>query len=131
MSLSVSQLSSLSLWEAVRPGDVHVCCRLSAPVPLLRPGQRSSGRRPLFCKRSSSFTKEPPNHLRDAVTDFAQMDNCCFDLLQVDVALTLLTLLVFIHPVYVFIRCRKVARHREDSAQTEVANGTKMAEAKL
>ncbi|XP_044047173.1 solute carrier family 43 member 3a isoform X2 [Siniperca chuatsi] len=49
----------------------------------------------------------------------------------VDIALTLLTLLVFIHPVYVFIHCRKVARHRDDNAHTEVANGSKMAEAKL
>ena len=59
------------------------------------------------------------------------MENSCFDLLQVDIALTLLTLLVFIHPVYVFIHCRRAARHREDNAQTEVTNGSKMAEAKL
>ncbi|KAI3352774.1 hypothetical protein L3Q82_019351 [Scortum barcoo] len=44
----------------------------------------------------------------------------------VDVALTLLTLLVFIHPVYVFIHCRRLARHREDNAQKEVASGLKM-----
>ncbi|XP_022611494.1 solute carrier family 43 member 3-like [Seriola dumerili] len=36
----------------------------------------------------------------------------------VDIALTLLTLLVFIHPVYIFIHCRKLTRHREDNAQT-------------
>lgn len=59
------------------------------------------------------------------------MDNRCFDVFQVDIGLTLLTLLVFIHPVYVFIHCRKVTRHREDNAQTEAANGSKMAEAKL
>ncbi|XP_036966227.1 solute carrier family 43 member 3a isoform X1 [Acanthopagrus latus] len=49
------------------------------------------------------------------------------DPFYVDIALTLLTLLVFIHPVYVFIHCRKLAHQREESAQT----GTKMAEAKL
>ncbi|KAG8014943.1 Solute carrier family 43 member 3, partial [Nibea albiflora] len=32
-----------------------------------------------------------------------------------DIALTLVTLLAFIHPVYVFIYCRKVARHRKDN----------------
>lgn len=57
VSLSVSQFSSLSLWEAVWPGDVHVCCRVSAAVPLLRLGQRASGRRPLFCKCSRKFKK--------------------------------------------------------------------------
>ncbi|XP_076583456.1 solute carrier family 43 member 3a [Chaetodon auriga] len=49
----------------------------------------------------------------------------------VDIALTLLTLLVFIHPIYTFIHCRRVARRREDNAQTEVTNGSKMTEAKL
>ncbi|XP_041790136.1 solute carrier family 43 member 3a [Chelmon rostratus] len=48
----------------------------------------------------------------------------------VDIALTLLTVLVFIHPFYIFIHCRKVARRREDNMQTE-ANGSKMTEAKL
>ncbi|XP_035516480.1 solute carrier family 43 member 3-like [Morone saxatilis] len=49
----------------------------------------------------------------------------------VDIALTLLTLLVFIHPAYVFFHCRRIARYREDNTQTEVTNGSKMAEAKL
>nr|XP_046259341.1 solute carrier family 43 member 3a [Scatophagus argus] len=49
----------------------------------------------------------------------------------VDIALTLFTLLVFIHPVYIFIHCRKVARHRENSSTSDVSNGSKMAEAKL
>ncbi|XP_070775463.1 equilibrative nucleobase transporter 1-like [Enoplosus armatus] len=53
----------------------------------------------------------------------------------VDIALTLLTLLVFIHPLYVFTHCRKVAcRHRDHNAHnahTEVANSSKMADAKL
>ncbi|XP_038570292.1 solute carrier family 43 member 3a [Micropterus salmoides] len=53
------------------------------------------------------------------------------DPFYVDIALTILTLLVFIHPVYVFIHCRKVARHRDGNAHTEVTNGSKMAEAKL
>lgn len=49
----------------------------------------------------------------------------------VDIALTLLTLLVFIHPVYIFVHCRRGARHRADDPQTEVTNGYKMAEARL
>ncbi|XP_071360795.1 solute carrier family 43 member 3a isoform X2 [Trachinotus anak] len=49
----------------------------------------------------------------------------------VDIALTLLTLLVFIHPIYIFIHCRKLARHREDSTQTEATNDSKLAESKL
>ncbi|XP_040892150.1 solute carrier family 43 member 3a isoform X2 [Toxotes jaculatrix] len=49
----------------------------------------------------------------------------------VDIALTVLTLLVFIHPVYVFIHCRKLAQSRQDNTQTEAANGSKLAEDKL
>ncbi|KAM7393673.1 hypothetical protein PAMP_020528 [Pampus punctatissimus] len=46
----------------------------------------------------------------------------CFALVRgdpffVDIALIILTLLVFIHPIYVFIHCRKLARHREDNTQ--------------
>lgn len=48
-----------------------------------------------------------------------------------DIALTLVTLLAFIHPVYVYIYCKKVAHHRKDNTQTEVTNGFIMAEAKL
>ncbi|XP_040002628.1 LOW QUALITY PROTEIN: solute carrier family 43 member 3a [Xiphias gladius] len=49
----------------------------------------------------------------------------------VDITLTLLTLVVFIHPVCVFIHCRKLAHHREDNGQTEATSATKLAEAKL
>lgn len=35
--LPPSQISSPSLWEAVRPGDVALCCHFSAAVPLLFP----------------------------------------------------------------------------------------------
>ncbi|XP_070684313.1 solute carrier family 43 member 3a [Pempheris klunzingeri] len=49
----------------------------------------------------------------------------------VDIALTVLTLLVFIHPVYTFIHCRKVACHREDCAQAQATAASKMAEAIL
>ncbi|XP_037619389.1 solute carrier family 43 member 3-like isoform X2 [Sebastes umbrosus] len=49
----------------------------------------------------------------------------------VDVALVLLSLLAFIHPVYVFIHCRKAARYKEDNGQTDVANGSEIHEAKL
>uniref|UniRef100_A0AAQ6AL09 Solute carrier family 43 member 3a n=1 Tax=Amphiprion ocellaris TaxID=80972 RepID=A0AAQ6AL09_AMPOC len=35
----------------------------------------------------------------------------------VDIALTLLTLLVFIHPVYIFIHCRKEASRRKNNTQ--------------
>ncbi|XP_029999314.1 solute carrier family 43 member 3a isoform X2 [Sphaeramia orbicularis] len=49
----------------------------------------------------------------------------------VDVALTLLTLLAFIHPVYVFIHCRKLRGTREDEVQTEAANGCGLTEAKV
>ncbi|XP_054460867.1 solute carrier family 43 member 3a isoform X2 [Anoplopoma fimbria] len=49
----------------------------------------------------------------------------------VDIALIVLSLLVFIHPAYIFIHCRTVARHREDNDQTDVDNGSKTAEVKL
>lgn len=132
MSFPLLQLSSLSLWEAVRHGDVHICRLLSAAVPLLRTRQRSSGGRPLLCRCSREFKGESSLsycsgrsiHFKNFSMPTGKM---CFHLLQVDIALTLLTLLVFIHPVYVFIHCRKAAREREESTQT----GTKMAEAKL
>uniref|UniRef100_UPI0037E9A25A equilibrative nucleobase transporter 1-like n=1 Tax=Semicossyphus pulcher TaxID=241346 RepID=UPI0037E9A25A len=49
----------------------------------------------------------------------------------VDIALIVLTLLVFIHPAYVFIHCRKVAQNREDNTQIKVDKGSIMAEAKF
>lgn len=132
MSLPLLQFSSLSLWEAVRHGDVHICCLLSAAVPLLCTHQRSSGRRPLLRRCSREFKGESSLSCCSSRWIHFKMfsmptGKMCFDLLQVDIALTLLTLLVFIHPVYVFIHCRKLAHQREESAQT----GTKMAEAKL
>lgn len=33
--------------------------------------------------------------------------------------MTLLTLLVFVHPVYTFVHCRRLARHRAESALSE------------
>ncbi|XP_068445528.1 solute carrier family 43 member 3a [Clinocottus analis] len=45
----------------------------------------------------------------------------------VDIALIVLSLLPFIHPVYVFIHCRRVARNREDDASTAIANNSKAA----
>ncbi|KAM4583595.1 equilibrative nucleobase transporter 1-like [Odontesthes bonariensis] len=41
------------------------------------------------------------------------------DSLYVDITLTLLTLLVFIHPVYVFLHCRKRARSRGNNSYAE------------
>ncbi|XP_019939369.2 equilibrative nucleobase transporter 1-like [Paralichthys olivaceus] len=53
------------------------------------------------------------------------------DSFYVDIALTFLTLLVFIHPLYVFIHCRKLTHHRALNAQTEAANGSKVFETML
>uniref|UniRef100_H3D477 Solute carrier family 43 member 3a n=1 Tax=Tetraodon nigroviridis TaxID=99883 RepID=H3D477_TETNG len=41
------------------------------------------------------------------------------DPFYVDVALTLLTLLVFVHPVYTFVRCRRLARRRAEGPATQ------------
>nr|XP_020451741.1 solute carrier family 43 member 3-like [Monopterus albus]XP_020451742.1 solute carrier family 43 member 3-like [Monopterus albus]XP_020451743.1 solute carrier family 43 member 3-like [Monopterus albus] len=53
------------------------------------------------------------------------------DPLFVNIALILLTLQAFIHPVYVFIHCRKLARHREDAAQNKATYGSTLDETKL
>ncbi|XP_060903074.1 equilibrative nucleobase transporter 1-like [Labrus mixtus] len=53
------------------------------------------------------------------------------DPFYVDIALILLTLLVFIHPAYIFFHCRRVARNKEDQYLTKDDRGTIMAEAKL
>ncbi|XP_034544451.1 solute carrier family 43 member 3-like [Notolabrus celidotus] len=53
------------------------------------------------------------------------------DPFYVDIALIVLTLLVFSHPAYVFIHCRRVARDRMDQTQAKVDKVTVMAEAKL
>ncbi|KAM9792751.1 equilibrative nucleobase transporter 1-like [Neosynchiropus ocellatus] len=45
----ILQFSSLPLWEAVRPGDVHVSSLLSAAVPLLRSHQWATRGRPPYC----------------------------------------------------------------------------------
>uniref|UniRef100_A0A7N9ANI5 Solute carrier family 43 member 3a n=1 Tax=Mastacembelus armatus TaxID=205130 RepID=A0A7N9ANI5_9TELE len=44
------------------------------------------------------------------------------DPLVLDIALTLVTLLVFIHPIDIFIYCRKLARLRENYTKTEATN---------
>ncbi|XP_067354353.1 equilibrative nucleobase transporter 1-like [Channa argus] len=49
----------------------------------------------------------------------------------VDIALTILTLLVFIHPVYVFIYCRKISRNWAEKSQSDATCGSILAEAKL
>ncbi|KAG7214500.1 hypothetical protein INR49_023012 [Caranx melampygus] len=53
------------------------------------------------------------------------------DPLFVDIALTLLTLLVFIHPVYIFMHCRRLAHHRRDNSQTEAPTSSTLTESKL
>lgn len=50
--------------------------------------------------------------------------------LQVDVALTLLTLLVFVHPVYTFVHCRSLARRRDANSLSQTPQDPKP-EAKL
>ena len=49
---------------------------------------------------------------------------------QVNIALTLLTLLAFIHPLCVYLYCRRLANQREDG-RMDASTGTIMAEAKL
>ncbi|KAK2815652.1 hypothetical protein Q5P01_026119 [Channa striata] len=49
----------------------------------------------------------------------------------VDIALTLLTLLTFIHPLHVFIYCRKLARNRAENSRSDATGGFILAEAKL
>ncbi|XP_014864608.1 PREDICTED: solute carrier family 43 member 3 [Poecilia mexicana] len=51
------------------------------------------------------------------------------DPFYVDITLTLLSVLVFIHPVYVFIHCRRKARSRENIPPTDI--GPTLAQAKL
>ncbi|KAM4749873.1 solute carrier family 43 member 3a [Anableps anableps] len=53
------------------------------------------------------------------------------DPFYVDIALTLLTALVFIHPANIFIHCRRKARSRENIPRTEVDIGPSLAQAKL
>ncbi|KAM9314782.1 solute carrier family 43 member 3a [Pholidichthys leucotaenia] len=53
------------------------------------------------------------------------------DPFYVDIALTILTLVVFIHPVYTFVYCRKQASRREYNTQSEAETDSTVAEAKL
>lgn len=71
---------------------------------------------------------------------FSLLQYPCFALIKgplngdpfyVDIALILLTLLMLIHPIYVFIHCRRVARNRREQTQCKIDKGTAMAEAKL
>uniref|UniRef100_A0A667WK20 Solute carrier family 43 member 3 n=1 Tax=Myripristis murdjan TaxID=586833 RepID=A0A667WK20_9TELE len=64
---------------------------------------------------------------------FSLLQYPCFALVQgalggdplfVDVALTLLTLLVFIHPIYIFIHCRKVAQQRKETDTVATVSST-------
>ncbi|PWA18315.1 hypothetical protein CCH79_00018387 [Gambusia affinis] len=52
-------------------------------------------------------------------------------LFQVDITLTLLSVLVFIHPVYVFIHCRRKARSRKNIPPADIDIGPSLAQAKL
>lgn len=51
----------------------------------------------------------------------------CLDLFQVDIALLILTLLVFIHPIYVFIYCRRAANDRANKMPSNAAQDLKSA----
>ncbi|CAJ1052954.1 solute carrier family 43 member 3-like [Xyrichtys novacula] len=71
---------------------------------------------------------------------FSLLQYPCFSLIKgtlggdpffVDLALIVLTLMVFSHPAYVFIHCRRLARERENQTQTKADRGTILAEAKL
>ncbi|XP_017287925.1 solute carrier family 43 member 3a isoform X2 [Kryptolebias marmoratus] len=53
------------------------------------------------------------------------------DPFYVDVTLTLLTLLVFIHPLYIYIHCKRKAQSRKDDSRTDVSTDSRSAEAKL
>ncbi|XP_047222385.1 solute carrier family 43 member 3a isoform X2 [Girardinichthys multiradiatus] len=53
------------------------------------------------------------------------------DPFYVDITLTLLTVLVFIHPVYIFIHCRRQAHSRENIPQTEAHIDPSLAQAEL
>uniref|UniRef100_A0A3B5LRX4 Uncharacterized protein n=1 Tax=Xiphophorus couchianus TaxID=32473 RepID=A0A3B5LRX4_9TELE len=53
------------------------------------------------------------------------------DPFYVDITLTLLSVMVFIHPVYVFIHCRRKARSRENIPPADVDIGPSLAQAKL
>ncbi|XP_069021929.1 equilibrative nucleobase transporter 1-like [Embiotoca jacksoni] len=51
--------------------------------------------------------------------------------LYVDIALTVLTLLVFIHPAYIFFYCRKQVRLRESDRRSEITTVSGMPAVKL
>ncbi|XP_012725619.2 solute carrier family 43 member 3a [Fundulus heteroclitus] len=53
------------------------------------------------------------------------------DPFYVDITLTVLTALVFIHPAYVFIHCRRQARSREAALHADVYADPSLAQAKL
>ncbi|XP_043971169.1 solute carrier family 43 member 3a [Gambusia affinis] len=53
------------------------------------------------------------------------------DPFYVDITLTLLSVLVFIHPVYVFIHCRRKARSRKNIPPADIDIGPSLAQAKL
>ncbi|XP_034382353.1 solute carrier family 43 member 3a [Cyclopterus lumpus] len=70
---------------------------------------------------------------------FSLLQYPCFTLVKgalggdpffVDIALIFVSLLGFIHPVYIFIHCRTVARDQQNNA-LDIANGSKTAEVKL
>lgn len=55
----------------------------------------------------------------------------CLDLFQVDIALVILTLVVFIHPAYVFIYCRRAANNRANKMPSNAAQDLKLASVNL
>lgn len=48
-----------------------------------------------------------------------------------DIALLILTLLVFVQPIYVFIYCRRAANHRANEMSTKAAKDFQLASVKL
>ncbi|XP_013873956.1 solute carrier family 43 member 3a [Austrofundulus limnaeus] len=53
------------------------------------------------------------------------------DPFYVDITLTLLTLLAFIHPLYIYVHCRREAHSRKNSSHPQVSTDSTLSEAKL
>lgn len=104
------QFPIVPLREAVRCGHGAVCALLPDAVSLLRCGEGPPGWRPSLCEHTAHVRNEKQASPLVLVVS-------CFPALffQVNIGLTLLSLVAFIHPVSVYLHCRRAAKERASS----------------
>lgn len=107
------QFPVVPLREAVRCGHGAVCALLPDAVSLLRCGEGPPGWRPSLCEHAARVRNKKTSVASRPVPVVSRFP--ALFCLQVNIGLTLLSLVAFIHPVSVYLHCRRAAKERASS----------------